>query len=319
MLATVTIAGRRLRPTPVLETYWRFAAERQRIYLARLGGEPGPWTDDPILVAHRFTSCFRVTDRVSQYLVRHVQPVGSQGVEEVVFRTLLFKLFNRVSTWELLVARLGQVPTWAGFDHDRYDAVLGEAFASGQRLYSAAYVMPPPRLAAVRKHSNHLLLLAEMMRDDLPSALQAAPSMRDAFERLRSYSGIGDFLAFQYLIDLGYSGSFDVDESAFVVAGPGARDGIRKCFGPGAAGIEAEVIAWMTEHQEESFARLGLQPVTLSGRALQLVDCQNLFCEVDKYARLAHPEVAGISGRARIKQRFSPAGPLEPVVLPRHW
>ena len=42
----------------------------------------------------------------------------------------------------------------------------------------------------------------------------------------------------------------------------------------------------------------------LRGRPLQLIDCQNLFCEVDKYARAAHPEVAGISGRTRIKQAY---------------
>ena len=39
---------------------------------------------------------------------------------------------------------------------------------------------------------------------------------------------------------------------------------------------------------------------------MQLIDCQNLFCEVDKYARHAHPEVRGISGRTRIKQSYRP-------------
>ena len=37
---------------------------------------------------------------------------------------------------------------------------------------------------------------------------------------------------------------------------------------------------------------------------MQLIDCQNLFCEVDKYARVAHPEIRGISPRTRIKQKF---------------
>ncbi len=57
----------------------------------------------------------------------------------------------------------------------------------------------------------------------------------------------------------------------------------------------------------------------LWGRALQLIDCQNLFCEVDKYARAAHPEVRGLSGRTRIKQRFSPR--TEPITAwyPPKW
>jgi hypothetical protein len=40
-----------------------------------------------------------------------------------------------------------------------------------------------------------------------------------------------------------------------------------------------------------------------------------LFCEVDKYSRVAHPEIAGISGRSRIKQRYR----RDPTPLPEPW
>ena len=75
----------------------------------------------------------------------------------------------------------------------------------------------------------------------------------------------------------------------------------------------------MATHQREHFDRLGLTFKGLWGRPLQLIDCQNLFCEVDKYARVAHPDIAGISGRSRIKQRF--AAVLEPVSawFPPKW
>jgi len=58
------------------------------------------------------------------------------------------------------------------------------------------------------------------------------------------------------------------------------------------------------DHQEEEFERLGLKFRNLWSRRLQLIDCQNIFCEVDKYARVKHPEVEGISGRTRIKQAY---------------
>ena len=45
----------------------------------------------------------------------------------------------------------------------------------------------------------------------------------------------------------------------FVVAGPGARDGIRKCFGSSSAGREREVIEYMALSQDEHFYRLGLR------------------------------------------------------------
>ena len=45
----VTPVGRRSQPRPsqLYPVLWRFAAERQRIYLLRVAGEIGPWTDDP--------------------------------------------------------------------------------------------------------------------------------------------------------------------------------------------------------------------------------------------------------------------------------
>ncbi|MGL5826775.1 MAG: nucleotide kinase domain-containing protein [Nocardioides sp.] len=314
----LVIAGRRVRPTVVFDTYWRFAARRQAVYDARTQGAPGPWTEDAILRRHRFTNCFRAADRVSQFLISDVTYTGSQEPDEVVFRTLLFKMFNRISTWELLRDRLGDL-TWDGFDIDRYDRVLGAAHASGKRLYSAAYVIPPPKFGAERKHTNHLGLLAHMMNDDLVRRLQDAPTMRAAFEVLRSYPAMGDFLAFQFLIDINYANVVNFDEMEFVVAGPGARDGLRKCFGPGSVGIEADLIRYMADAQVEQFARLGLEFSGLRGRPLQLVDCQNLFCEVDKYARVAHPDVAGLSGRSRIKQKFSAVATPVTAWFPPKW
>jgi hypothetical protein len=158
-----------------------------------------------------------------------------------------------------------------------------------------------------------------MMEDRVHEKLTSSRTMADAFEVLRSYPAIGDFLAYQFLIDINYSEVLNFDESEFVVPGPGARDGIRKCFGPAAAGVESEVIRYMVDSQEEHFDRLGLDFNGLRGRRLQLIDCQNLFCEVDKYARVAHPDVCGISGRTRIKQKYAPdASPLT-AWFPPKW
>jgi hypothetical protein len=314
----ITISGRRLRTTPVFDTYWRFAKARQTIYEARCRGLSAPWTSDPILRRYRFTNCYRAADRVSQYLIGTVSYGGSQKPEDLFFRTLLFKVFNRISTWQLLTTALGEI-SWSEYDFIEYDRVLGNAFARGQRLYSAAYVMPQPAHGEPRKHSNHLRLLELMMKDRITDRIILAGSMRAAFQMLREYHGIGDFLAYQFLIDLNYSTVLNYDEMEYVVPGPGARDGIRKCFGTSADGIEADIIRYMADCQEDHFARLGLEFRGLNGRPLQLIDCQNLFCEVDKYARVAHPEIAGHSGRSRIKQLFKPLAEQVPAWFPPKW
>ena len=89
---------------------------------------PGPWTADPILATYRFTNCYRAADRVSQYLIKEVIYRGSQDADEVLFRILLFRFFNRISTWELLRSAFGEL-SWATFRLDRYDHVLTKAFA----------------------------------------------------------------------------------------------------------------------------------------------------------------------------------------------
>ncbi|EKU98292.1 thymidylate kinase [Leptolyngbya sp. PCC 7375] len=83
------------KPTVVFDTYWRFATERQDIFFRKLKGQKAPWTDDPILSTFKFTNAYRASDRVSQYLIRHViyrQDLPTT-IEEVFFRIILFKLF----------------------------------------------------------------------------------------------------------------------------------------------------------------------------------------------------------------------------------
>ena len=314
----IRVAGRTLTLTPVFDTYWRFAAARQKVYEARLAGGAGPFTDDPILQRYRFTNCFRAADRVSQDLIGGVIYRGEQAWEEVFFRTLLFKIFNKTSTWRLLNGALGEV-RWDAYDYRAFDRVLSQAFTAGQRLYSAAYIVPPPQLGEQRKHQNHLRLLEMMMKADAPQRVLSAPTLQDAYQVLLGFPAIGPFLAYQFVIDLNYAAEMAFSEMDFVVAGPGARDGIRKCFGPAADGIEADVIRYMADTQDEHFARLGLAFAGLRGRPLQLIDCQNLFCEVDKYARVAHPDIAGISGRSRIKQTYRRQAVVMPAWFPPKW
>lgn len=307
--------------TEVFESYWRFAKERLAIYYRRLSDPVGPWTTDPVLSAHRFTNTYRAADRVSQYLIREVQyrEDRSQAPAEVFFRTMLFKIFNRIETWEKLERVLGPT-SWQSANLEAIDDTLNQIMSAGQRVYSAAYIMPSPSLGHKRKHANHLVLLKRMMDDGLPGKLAAAPALEAAYEMILDYPGLGPFLAFQYTIDLNYSTLLEFDEDEFVVAGPGALDGISKCFRDVNGTSAAEIIHQMVERQEEEFAALGIDFAGLFGRRLKPIDCQNLFCEISKYARVAHPDVRGVSGRTRIKQRYDATKaqiPSEPFFPPK--
>lgn len=291
--------------TEIFETFWKYASERQAIFFRRLHRSPMPWTDDATLMRHKFTNCFRASDRVSQYLIQNVLYKGAQNPREVFFRTLVFKLFNKIETWEFLQANVGAIET-SSFSVNRYSAVLDRALSDGRKIYSAAYIMPAYSKVSGRKHRGHLSLLKIMLDAEVPERLSDCRGMRDAFALLRTFPLMGSFLAFQYVVDLNYSDQWNFSEAEFVVAGPGARSGIEKCFRTTEWSKE-DLIRWVFDHQEACFSRFELQFRTLWGRRLQLIDCQNLFCEVDKYSRAVHPGCEIGSGRTKIKQLFRPS------------
>ncbi len=307
--------------TPVMETYWRFAAERQEVFFRRLHDQQGPWTNDPIISKYKFTNVYRILDRVSQYLVREVQyrEDRSQEPSEIFFRTILFKVFNKIETWESLERELGHI-SWRATKISDIEKRLDYLFSRGKKIYSAAYIMPSPNFGNARKHANHLALLEQMMSDRLPDRLAQAPNLAAVFERLASYPGIGRFLAFQYAIDLNYSAMLNFDEAELVVAGPGAIDGISKCFTDTGGKTPEEVIFEVTSMQDDAFKELGLRFRRIGNRPLQPIDCQNIFCEISKYARVAHPQVRGVAGRTRIKQEYrSNNSPFPSLFFPPRW
>jgi hypothetical protein len=131
---------------------------------------------------------------------------------------------------------------------------------------------------------------------------------------------LGPFLAYQLLIDVNYGPHLNYGENEFIVPGPGAKEGIKKCFRNPGKRAEAEIIALVTLYQDPACrAVTGAGAPRLFGRPLQLIDIQNVFCEIAKYARVAHPEFN--THRTRIKTLYTPSWfrPLPEPVFPAQW
>lgn len=305
---TVLLVNKKTKPKPsiVYDTYWKFLAERQNIFFERLTNNQHPWSRDNILNDYKFTNVYRASDRVSQYLIKDVIYNGSQEPNELFFRIILFKIFNRISTWEFLKKELGDI-TFADYSFEKYDRLLSKLLQSKLPIYSAAYIMASGRsfFGYIKKHQNHLKLIETMIKSELPYKIQGSKSMEEVFNLLLSFPTIGEFLAYQYTIDMNYSILTNFSEMEFVKAGPGAKDGITKCFKDFGDYSYEDIIKMMADNQHEEFERLGISFQNLWGRDLQLIDCQNVFCEVDKYSRMFHPEINGLSQRTRIKQKFN--------------
>ncbi|MBD2704685.1 hypothetical protein IC229_28880 [Spirosoma sp. BT702] len=306
------------KKSAVYSFYWHFAVKRHNIFIKRLTNPYGPWTDDSALRDNRFTNIFRASDRVSQYLID--LQYNEEDVAQIFFKTILFKIFNKIETYRYLERELGDVH-FSSFSLPRYDDLLTLRMANRHTIYSAAYIMPSAgRVFGHKfKHTNHLALLAQMMKDRVCDTVVEAKSLEEVYKILLSYPSFGSFLAFQYTIDLNYSSIINFSEMDFVVAGPGAKSGILKCFDQLGDYTYEDIIKLMVESQEEECERLGLVLPTLWGRKLQLIDCQNLFCEVDKYLRVIRPELNGSTGRTRIKQKYTfSKGPIS-LFFPPKW
>lgn len=295
-----------LDATVVYDSYWNFAVKRQEVFFNRLYGKKYPWTEDIVIQKYKFTNAYRASDRVSQYLIRHViYDGGVYTPEDQCFRILLFKIFNKIETWNYLKNALGEI-TYATYNYDLYNNLLIKRLSEKERIYSAAYIMPSGKscFGNEKKHQNNLQLLEYIMKSGLSQKIAKAKNLEELYNILLGYPTLGSFLAFQFAIDINYSELCDFDEMSFVVAGPGAKNGIKKCFSDLKGYSYEDIIRYVTDKQDEEFEKRGLVFKSLFGRKLQLIDCQNLFCEIDKYSRIMHPDFCGVDGRKRIKQQY---------------
>lgn len=309
------------KPSVVFDTYWKFATERQNIFFNRIAKQE-VLTHDPIFLRHKFTNVYRASDRVSQYLIKDIiYQKENYSRQDILFRIILFKIFNKISTWQLLEEEIGNILVET-FNFNEYCTILSEARKANEAIYSGAYIMTSGKsiFGYDFKHENHLKLIEQyVLKPRFLENIENCKTLESLYSLLRDLPTIGNFLAYQYAIDINYSELTNFSEMDFVMPGPGAKDGIKKCFTSYGDYSEADIIHWVTDNQEREFKRLDLDFKSLGLRPLQLIDCQNLFCETDKYARVAHPDIMGYSDRKRIKQVYKSSKNEIEYFYPPKW
>ena len=161
---------------------------------------------------------------------------------------------------------------------------------------------------------NHLAFM-EVLMQELPDRLSKAEFMADVFDWLRTFKSIGDFTAYQLLLNLSYSDAMNFSDHDFVVISIGSRRGLQRCFGgniPRSA--EVDLVRWMQSSQGHHFSRLGLTLNGLGdeGRPMMLCDIEHTLCELDKYIRRCNNPV-------QKGQPFRGTGSLGKIRLPKAW
>lgn len=299
--------------------YFYFIQERMNIFWKKYAKEEH-LTDDSILQEYKFTNVYRVCDRVSQYLIKDViyKDLSRYTPEDVLLRILVFKVFNKIETWNYLCG-LTDITT-DSFNVERLSKALSQRQQSFP-IFSNAYMMAGSHVRYKGIKTKHQIWL-QMIEDEflekkgLEKVLKSR-SMEKVYNQLRDYPLIGDFLAYQYTIDFNYSPYLNYDEDSFVKAGVGAVRGIKKCFKSYGSCYE-DAIIYTHDHFEELQEKYGYtQFRPLPGRKPKLIDLQNCFCETDKYLRAKMPELK--VENVRIKQHYKPTQGRIDYYFPGKW
>lgn len=304
----------------VFRYYFYFIQERMNMFWRRCEGKR-VLTDDPILREYKFTNVYRACDRVSQYLIRNViyNKVERFSPQDLLLRILVFKIFNRIDTWEYLEQTYGEI-TIHHFDVKMISALLSERQRYAP-IFNNAYMMTGSHKRynyLSTKHDKWLTMVKEEFLDEgVVAKILKAKSLEEVYTLLRGCSFLGGFLAYQYAIDFNYSPYINFDENSFVVAGIGAIRGIQKCFLSHGYSYE-DAIRYTQLHFNELQSKYGYTDFKpLDNHEPTLLDLQNCFCETDKYLRAKMPDL--VVGNKRIKQKYKQQGPSIYYMFPLKW
>lgn len=304
----------------VFRYYFYFIQERMKIFWRKCEGK-NVLTEDPILREYKFTNVYRACDRVSQYLLSHViyNKVERYTPEDMLLRILVFKIFNKIETWEYIRQTYGEITT-VHFNVKKISRLLSERQQYAP-IFNNAYMMTGSHKRydyLPTKHEKWLTMVKEEFLDEgVVGKILHAKSLEEVYKLLRECSFLGGFLAYQYAIDFNYCPYLNFDENSFVIAGIGAIRGIQKCFLSYGKTYE-DAIRYTYQHFTELQERYGYTDFKpLDNHKLTLLDLQNCFCETDKYLRAKMPEL--LVGNKRIKQKYKPS--CEPIhyFFPPKW
>ena len=305
----------------IFQYYFYFVQERMNIFWNKYDCIY-PWTTDRILKLHKFTNVYRAMDRVSQYLIRNV--IYNNNLfsdEDVLLRILVFKIFNKPETWEYLENKVGFI-TVKNFDLPKINSALLE-LKQTQPIFNNAYMMTGTHSLYNHlnfKHEKWLEMVKnEIIGNHILKKIINSNSLFEVYELLRSCSFIGDFLAYQYAIDMNYSNIIDFSENSFVKAGIGAIRGIKKCFEPLEKQYNYEdAISYTQDNFDKYLNKFGYTNFkSLFSRQPTLIDLQNCFCETDKYLRAKVPELQ--VDNKRIKQKYKETNKSITLFFPPKW
>lgn len=275
-----------------LKRYYSYVTERYEIYKKREQGLSKPWTNVPLFLNFKFTNVRREHDRTSKWLIDHISNNPELSYEDRFFRTILFRLYNKIETAEAI--HMDSKDFWMRNIVEKNADILDNIPSD---VYTRAYKTVSIKYRHKDKYPNHnyrshtLLYVFDMIQrlsGMIPPAVET--DAQSAFEWIKQIPGVGDFLGYQIFCDLTYINEYPISENEFTVAGPGCRAGIDLLFDNKDGMTYEECIFWIRDHFDEIMQRVnpGFSQYEMFNnlpeydRHMNVQSIENNFCEFSK-------------------------------------
>lgn len=286
----------------ILKIYYHYMCERNKIYQRKeLSKQNAPWTNDPILMNNSFTCVKRWLDRTSKYLVENISHNTNLSYEDRVWRTILFRLYNKIETAELI--GISSSNFWYSGNIDiamqKLDNYPNDSFTRAYKVIRPKYAYRDQSPAGHDNWKSSLLWYIASVEDSysdgdkisIPNELE-----KDAQSALNwiknNIDGVGNFIAYQIFVDLTYIPEYPISEEEFVVSGPGCHAGLEFLFEDMDGMTDEETLFWLRDKIDGLFEKVSdgvydvcdffwyLDP---EDRKWTVMDLENSFCELSKY------------------------------------
>lgn len=301
----------RARPTLnqiIIKEWFHHQRERTSIYYKKeILNLPPYWTDDEILKKYKFVNTKRTWDRETKWLLDNVINNENLSYENKILNSFLFRVINKSSTITMLNGPFDFFKINLQYINENLRELLN-SISNNEPSYvffSAAYILGGPKVnfgkflesCEGKLENNMVIRMIKFVfhnKDSIVNGVLKAKNQYDVYNHLRSYSGIGNFLAYQIFVDLTYIHNFPFTEMNFVVSGPGCERGINWIFQDRDGMNSEECLFWFTINQQKIAEQYKenwnldeiLHFLPKENRVYTLMDMENSgACEIDKRCR----------------------------------
>lgn len=258
------------------------------------GGQPAPWTDDPIIGKFRFCNVRREDDRVTVWVREHIREPFADN-PNLWFMLAIARWINWPDTLSELMADYRSWPEDKrifGFNH--LADVLRLRERRHDKVFTGAYTINAPSTKGASKIDyvvQKVLGEAWGARDRVAAVLEGKrgpATLRAAHAELSRYHGWGTFMSYQVVVDPRFTRYLRhaEDVATWAAAGPGTVRGLNRLAG---RRVDAPLEQWKALTEMRQLYQTIQQD---TGVAMDFSDVPNICCEVDKYLRVINGEGA---------------------------